>query len=111
MVARPDAVNRVLDRFLGPVQIAAEQQLLRERSRVLEAERPRVKFYDGRTPYQIRPPQGPLQRHLEIAAERFAAKPALQFLHRTFSYRQLDRLANRFAEGLRKQGLKAGGTY
>ena len=109
MVERPDAVNRALDRFLGPVQIAVEQQLRRERTRVLETERPWVKFYDGRTPYEIRPPQGPLQRHLEIAAKRFADKPALQFFHRTFSYRQLDRLANRFAEGLRKQGLTAGG--
>jgi long-chain acyl-CoA synthetase len=108
MVERPDAVNRALDRFLGPVQLAVEQALRRERSRTLERERPWVKFYDGRTPYQIRPPQGPLQRHLEIAARRFANVPALQFLRRSISYKQLDRLANRFAVGLRKQGLTTG---
>jgi long-chain acyl-CoA synthetase len=107
MVERPDAVNRAIDRFLGPVQMEAERQLRQERSRTLEKERPWLKFYDGRTPYQIRPPQGPLQRHLEIAAKRFANVPALLFLHRSISYKQLDRLANRFAAGLRKQGVPA----
>ena len=108
MVERPEAVNRALDRFLGPVQIEAERQLRRERNRVLEAARPWIKFYDGRTPYQIRPPQGPLQRHLEIAARRFADVPALLFLGRSISYKQLDRLANRLAEGLRRQGVQPG---
>jgi long-chain acyl-CoA synthetase len=108
MVERPDAVNRALDRFLGPIQIEAERQWRKERSRQLEKERPWLKFYDARTPYQIRPPQGPLQRHLEIAAKRFAQVPALRFYQHNISYKKLDRLANRFAEGLRKQGVEAG---
>jgi len=108
MVERPDAVNRALDRFLGPVHVQAEVQARKARNRALEAARPWLKFYDGRTPYQIRPPQGPLQRHLEIAAKRFAASPALAFEGRTLTYKQLDRRANRFAEGLRRQGVVSG---
>lgn len=108
MVERPDAVNRALDRFLGPIQIETERQLRRERQRLLEKERPWLKFYDARTPYQIRPPQGPLQRHLEIAAKRFASVSALRFYQSDMSYKKLDRLANRLAEGLRKQGLATG---
>ena len=108
MVERPDAVNRAMDRFLGPVQIETERHLRRERNRRLEKERPWLKFYDARTPYQIRPPQGPLQRHLEIAAKRFANVTALRFFHSNMSYKKLDRLANRMAEGLRRQGVTPG---
>jgi long-chain acyl-CoA synthetase len=108
MVERPDAVNRALDRFLGPVQLDAEEKLRRQHDHALEIERPWLKFYDGRTPYQIRPPQAPVQRTLEIAARRFADVTALQFHRRGISYRQLDRLANRFADGLRKQGVRPG---
>ncbi|MBP6087984.1 MAG: alpha/beta fold hydrolase [Polaromonas sp.] len=108
MVERPEAVNRALDRFLGPVQIEAERRARRDRHRTLEKERPWLKFYDGRTPYQIRPPQGPLQRHFEIAAKRFASTPAVQFLHTNISYKKLDKFANRFAEGMRKQGVEHG---
>ena len=108
MVERPDAVNRALDRFLGPLQIAEERKLRRERDRALEMERPWLKYYDGRTPYRIRPPQGPLQRHLEVAARRFPHVVAVQFMHKQITYRRLDRLANRFADGLLKQGLQRG---
>ncbi len=108
MVERPDAVNRAMERFLGPARLAEERAARRARARALEAARPWVKFYDSRTPYRIRPPAAPLHRTLEAAARRFGAVAALTFYGRRISYRMLDRLANRFASGLAGLGVAHG---
>ena len=108
MVERPDAVNRAMERFLGPARLAEERAARRARARALEAARPWVKFYDSRTPYRIRPPAAPLHRTLESAARRFSAAAALTFYGRRISYRMLDRLANRCASGFASLGVAHG---
>jgi len=108
MVERPEAVNRAMERFLGPARLAEERAARRVHLRALEAKRPWVKFYDSRTPYEIRPPVTPLTRTLEVAARRFGKTVALKFYGRSISYRMLDRLANRCAHGLASLGVKHG---
>ncbi|HEY5802060.1 MAG TPA: alpha/beta fold hydrolase, partial [Burkholderiaceae bacterium] len=73
MVERPDAVNRAIEHFLegqiDPMVLAeakiAQKAARRALRRQLEAQRPWLKFYDARTPYNIKPPQAPLPRLLE----------------------------------------------
>jgi long-chain acyl-CoA synthetase len=50
----------------------------------------------------------PVGSVLEKAAERFGAKPALDFMNRRISYAELDALANRAAAGFQKLGVKPG---
>ena len=108
MVERPDAVNRAIERFLGPARLAEERAARRARARALEKERPWLKYYDSRTPYRIRPPIAPVTRTLEAAARRFAAIDALRFHGRRMSYRLLNRLSNRFGNGLAQLGVAPG---
>jgi len=116
MVERPDAVNRAILRFLqsqgDPAAVAefkARQKALRRAARrTLEAERPWLKFYDARTPYRIRPPAAPLPRLLEATARRFARTAAIDYAGGTLDWRSLDRLANRFAQGMLALGIRPG---
>ncbi|MBS0308105.1 MAG: alpha/beta fold hydrolase [Proteobacteria bacterium] len=116
MVERPDAVNRAIERFLqaqvDPLvlaeQKAAQRTQRRTARKALEAERPWLKFYDARTPYRIRPPSTPLPRLLEATARRFGKTTALHFCGRAISWRELDRLAGKFAGSLQAAGLRAG---
>ena len=108
MVERPDAVNRAIERFLGPARLAEERAARRVQARALEQARPWLKFYDSRTPYRIRLPNAPVTRTLEAASRRFANTDALRFYGRAMSYRVLNRLSNRFASGLAKLGVAAG---
>ena len=108
MVERPDAVNRAIERFLGPARLAEERAARRAQARALERERPWLKYYDSRTPYRIRPPAAPVTRTLEAAARRFGATAALTFYGRAISYRLLNRLANRFGSGLLRLGVAPG---
>ncbi len=108
MVERPDAVNRAIERFLGPARLAEERAARRAKARALEAERPWLKFYDSRTPYGIRAPFAPLGRTFEVAARRFGSTAAITFYGARISYRMLDRLINRFAHGLASRGVRAG---
>ena len=108
MVERPEAVNRAIERFLGPAEFAAERQRRRGRERLLERERPWLKYYDPRAPYLIKQPTQPVQRMMEIAARRYGGTAALVFFQREISYRELDRLANRFAHALLRLGVQPG---
>ena len=108
MVERPDAVNRAIERFLGPARLAEERAARRKDARALERERPWLKYYDNRTPYRIRPPSTPITRTLEAAARRFGTTAALSFYGRKTSYRQLNGLSNRFANGLARLGVAPG---
>jgi long-chain acyl-CoA synthetase len=49
-----------------------------------------------------------VHRVLETAAERFGPLPALQFMDKPISYRELDALANRAAAGFQKLGVRPG---
>ncbi len=49
-----------------------------------------------------------VQSVLEKAAERFSARPALDFMNKRLAYAELDALANRAAAGFQKLGVKPG---
>jgi long-chain acyl-CoA synthetase len=51
---------------------------------------------------------GPVQQVLDIAAATWPDQPALDFMGRRISYRELDRLASRAAKGLQALGVKPG---
>ena len=53
-------------------------------------------------------PKAPLQRLLDDAVARFADRPAIDFMDRITTYRQLGDLANRAAEGFQKLGVRKG---
>ena len=53
-------------------------------------------------------PVGPVQAILSHAAERYGDKPALEFMGRRVSYRELDALADRAAAGLQRLGVGPG---
>ncbi|MDB5807490.1 MAG: long-chain fatty acid--CoA ligase [Betaproteobacteria bacterium] len=108
MVERPDAVNRAIERFIGPARLAEERAARRTRERELERSRPWLKFYDSRTPYETRPPIAPVTRTLEVAARRFGKNEALRFQGRGMSYAALDKLSSRFAKGLAGLGVTHG---
>lgn len=108
MVERPDAVNRAIVRFLQAqsdpmqlVEIKTKQSAERRAARkALEAERPWLKYYDSRTPYRIKQPTVPLPRLLEATARRFGKTAAFDYLGGRMTWRELDKQANRFANGL-----------
>jgi long-chain acyl-CoA synthetase len=49
-----------------------------------------------------------VQGVLETAAERFGARPALEFMDKPISYAELEALANRAAAGFQKLGVRPG---
>ena len=53
-------------------------------------------------------PTGPVQALLEQSARAFADLPALEFMGRRISYRELDALCERAAAGLQKMGVGPG---
>jgi long-chain acyl-CoA synthetase len=116
MVERPDAVNRSIERFLqaqfDPLRLLENktQKKMQRRAalKLLEAERPWLKFYDTRTPYRIKAPTVALPRLLEATARRFARTPAVDYFGGRMDWRTIDRLANRFAHGLTALGIKPG---
>jgi len=116
MVERPDAVNRSIERFLqaqvDPLMLIEHklQKKVQRRTalKALEAERPWLKFYDTRTPYRIKLPTVALPRLLEATARRFARTPAVVYFGGRMDWRTIDRLANRFANGLLALRIKPG---
>ncbi len=116
MVERPDAVNRSIERFLQAqfdplllVEYKSQKKLQRRAAlKTLETERPWLKFYDTRTPYRIKHPTVALPRLLEATARRFARTPAVDYFGGKLDWRTLDRLANRFANGLLALRIKPG---
>ncbi len=116
MVERPDAVNRAIGDFLqgllDPVAVAeqraAQRATRRAARKLLEAQRPWLKFYDPRTTYRIKPPNVAIPRLLETTARRFAKTVAIEYLGRKINWRDLDKLANRFAHGLLARRVRAG---
>ena len=69
---------------------------------------PWVKSYPPNVRFDAPLDIAPVQSVLEKAAERFGAKPALDFMNKRISYAELDALANRAAAGFQKLGVKPG---
>ena len=118
MVERPDAVNRAIERFLqgqiDPLMLHEHKTQKKSQRRVtlkaLETERPWLKFYDTRTPYRIKLPTVALPRLLEATARRYAKVPAVDYLGGQLDWRTIEKLANRFANGLLSLRIKPGET-
>src|SRR4051794_21032868 len=72
------------------------------------AARPWLRAYDAGVPPDIDVPDAPLDAFLASAAERFPSRPAIRFYGRAVSYRELDALANRFANALIGLGVQPG---
>ncbi|MDE2578302.1 MAG: long-chain fatty acid--CoA ligase [Hyphomicrobiales bacterium] len=70
--------------------------------------RPWIKSYPAGMRWDAPLETGPLQGVLEQAARKFADKPALNFMGRRISYRELDALADRAAAGFQKLGVGPG---
>ncbi|MGQ9733382.1 MAG: long-chain-fatty-acid--CoA ligase [Candidatus Zipacnadales bacterium] len=71
-------------------------------------ERPWLKFYEPGVPASIPYPDIPLHQNLADAARDYPQSPATIFVDATLTYRELDALANRFAAGLQRLGVKKG---
>ena len=74
----------------------------------LAERRPWVRHYDPRVPWSIDYPSLPLHRLLEQSATGHPSHTALLYFGQRISYRQLDDLANRFANALLGLGLRKG---
>lgn len=69
---------------------------------------PWVKSYPANVRWNAPLDLASVQSVLESAAERFGAKPALDFMNKRVNYAELDALANRAAAGFQKLGVKPG---
>jgi long-chain acyl-CoA synthetase len=72
------------------------------------SERPWLKSYDLRVPHSLDYPPEDLYALVAKAAEQFPERPALIFMGRTITYRQLMDLVARLSGGLSGLGLKKG---
>src|SRR3569832_108939 len=71
-------------------------------------DRPHYKFWPPRLPHSLTPPATSLWHNLAISALRYPDKPAIIFLGRIYSYREVVRLAERLAARLASLGVKRG---
>src|SRR5262249_12038230 len=88
---------------------AAAGQGTHEEARGLAmAIRPWVKSYPPNVRWDAPLELSSVQGVLEKAAERFGAKPAVDFMNKRLSYAELDALANRAAPGFQQLGVRPG---
>lgn len=104
---RPDAVNRAIRRFIG-TQGVQFPVLAPDIHAARHSQMPWLQYYDNDVPEQVPQPKQPLQDLLSNAARAFPHRPALIFFGQKISYRELDRLSNRFAHALQAKGIKKG---
>ncbi|MEP7198171.1 MAG: alpha/beta fold hydrolase, partial [Chloroflexota bacterium] len=104
---RADATNRAVQRFLGPTSAAWRQAREARDARLLRA-RPWLRHYEPGVPHTIIAPTQPLHQFLSSAARRYAHRPATIFYGATLTWRQVDDLANRFANALIALGVQKG---
>lgn len=107
MLERPDAVNRAIERFIGPVQVTWREGRTHSRAELIRR-RPWLKHYEEGVPADIAVPAQPVYRFLETAARHHANRSALAFFDRRISYRAVDQAANRLANALLALGVKKG---
>jgi long-chain acyl-CoA synthetase len=110
---RPDAVNRAISRFIEKLQQGASgvrgdaiTRTAMHAARLIEM--PWLQNYDSGVPEQIPLPGQLLHDMLSNAARDFPDRPAIIFFGQKISYRELDRLSNRFAHALREAGIQVG---
>ncbi|HEY0582173.1 MAG TPA: long-chain fatty acid--CoA ligase, partial [Chloroflexota bacterium] len=72
------------------------------------AERPWLRAYDPGVPATIDVPDEPLDTALATAARHYPQRVAIRFFGRSITYRELDELANRFANALIALGVQPG---
>jgi long-chain acyl-CoA synthetase len=70
--------------------------------------RPWLAAYDPGAPADVDLPDEPLHHALAAAAQRYPGRVAIRFLGRSITYRELDALANRFANALIALGVQKG---
>src|ERR1700753_793393 len=70
--------------------------------------RPWLRYYPAGVPAGAEFPDAPLTDLLDDAAERYPRRPALIFLGRKITYRELGDLVDRFADALRGLGVHHG---
>lgn len=111
MLERRAALNRAIERFVEteqrPYSRGTSIPEETHRSQMIK-ERPWLAFYEEGVPFTIAVPQLPLTDLLRSAVRRFPKKTAVIFEGRRLSYRELNQKVNRFAHGLRQQGLQKG---
>src|SRR6516165_8154870 len=71
-------------------------------------DKPWIKSYPPVVRWDAEIPLTPVQQILEESASKWPNNPAIDFMGRKISYRELDDLANRAANGLQKLGVKPG---
>jgi long-chain acyl-CoA synthetase len=109
MLERREAVNRAIDRFVetGKRSWSQSDSTPGDSQRIeLISERPWLSYYDNNVPHTIAIPGAGLHDLLRSAARRFGKHIALIFEGKRLSYRELNLLANRFANLLLAFGLK-----
>ena len=111
MIERRDAVNRAIERLMANDQAANNPRWRNSQqtgSNPLLVERPWLAHYESNVPHTIDIPRLPLFRLLDRAWRRFPSRPAVRFMGRTLSYRNLSAQAGRFANALQQLGLVKG---
>lgn len=114
MLERREAVNRVLERFLG----GEGQRSWRETSSTIEKKtrgrdslrksRGWLEHYDQGVPFTVGIPKIPVHHLLRSSVRMFPTRPAIYFEGTRFSYRRLNQEVNRFANALLALGVGKG---
>ena len=73
-------------------------------------QKPWLKFYDKHVPANLQYPDKTFWEALEPAFKGFPSRVGLYYMGTPFTYKQLDEMSNRFANLLKKIGLKKGDT-
>jgi long-chain acyl-CoA synthetase len=109
MLERHEAVDRAIARFLkGESQKSwrdASMITPRSNRNKFKTERAWLNFYEDGVPYTVDVPRIPVQYLLRSSVRRFPNRPAILFEGTTFSYRRVNREANKLANAILSQGL------
>jgi long-chain acyl-CoA synthetase len=105
MLERREAVNRAIERFIGE---RGRSWRASDRHAELVKARPWLRHYEEGVPYTIGLTRRSVSRFLSSAARRFPRRTAVRFGGGSIRYRQLNEMANRFANGLLALGVVAG---
>jgi long-chain acyl-CoA synthetase len=109
MLERHEAVDRAIARFLK----GESQKSWRDTSMItpknnrnkFKTERAWLNFYEDGVPYTVDVPRIPVHHLLRSSVRRFPNRPAILFEGATFSYRRVNREANKLANAILSQGL------
>ncbi len=71
-------------------------------------QKPWLKFYDKHVPANLQFPDKPFWEFIEPAFSKFSDRVAFYYMGSSITFKQLDEMSNRFANLLKKIGLKKG---